>query len=78
MPENHFHRKVAESAKNLHKEAESRAAIAKGKLETPPKAARSIGEVKGIFRRYATGKTRAWETIRSETERRVAQEIADD
>jgi AbrB family looped-hinge helix DNA binding protein len=37
---------------------------------------RSISDLYGIFREYAMGKSSDWETIRSETERAVAEEVA--
>lgn len=36
---------------------------------------RPVSEAKGVFRRYAEGKSDDWETVRTETERSVAGEI---
>ena len=37
---------------------------------------KSIRELRGIFRHYAEGKSSDWDTIREETMRRVAREVA--
>jgi len=37
---------------------------------------KTISELRGIFREYAEGKPSDWDTIRAETQERVAQEVA--
>jgi len=39
---------------------------------------RSVREVKGIFRKYAKGKSSDWKTIRRIAQQRVAKEIANE
>jgi len=39
---------------------------------------KTISEVAGVFREYAEGVSADWETVRTETERAVAREVADE
>ncbi len=39
---------------------------------------KSISEVAGVFREYAEGVSADWESVRTETERAVAREVADE
>jgi len=39
---------------------------------------KSIGELAGIFSEYAKGKSTDWETIRTETERAIAEEVVNE
>ena len=39
---------------------------------------KSISEVAGVFREHAEGVSADWETVRTETERAVAREVADE
>ncbi len=68
----------AAARRKLGIKPKSKVEVEVGEKEIILRPVRSISELYGIFHRYAKGKTRDWETIRTETERRVAREIAND
>lgn len=39
---------------------------------------KAISDVAGVFREYAEGVTADWETVRNETKKAVAREVADE
>ena len=54
----------------------SRVEIIVGDNEITIRPLKSIRELRGIFRAYAEGKSSDWDTIREETMKRVAREVA--
>jgi len=68
----------AAARRKLGIKPKSKVEVEIGKQEIIIRPLRTIGEVKGIFRKYAKGKEQDWESVRAKTERKVAQEAAHD
>ncbi|HEY3412528.1 MAG TPA: AbrB/MazE/SpoVT family DNA-binding domain-containing protein [Armatimonadota bacterium] len=62
--------------RKLNIQANTRFVVTERDSEVVFKPLRTIADVAGIFHDYAIGKTTDWETIREETMKAVAEEVA--
>ncbi len=68
----------AEARKRIGIKARSRVEVEVRGQEIVVRPLQSISDVAGVFREAARGKSLDWKTIRAETERRVAEEVANE
>lgn len=66
----------ADMRRQLGIEPKSRVEVAVRGKEVVIRPVGSLTELSGVFQEYAEGKPTDWETIRTETERLVAEEVA--
>jgi AbrB family looped-hinge helix DNA binding protein len=68
----------AAARRKLNIKPKSRVEVEVRETEIVIRPAKTIRDVMGIFHDYAKGKTEDWETVRSLTERAVAEEVMDE
>jgi len=66
----------ADVRRKLGIQPRSRVEVIVGEGEITIRPLKSIRELRGIFKAHAEGKSSDWDTIREETMRRVAREVA--